>query len=209
MKKTIFLLASLAAIPGIGQATVIELSATVTDSKNSDRSWSDNILRTYYKDNIGYLDGFIKFDLSGIDNNSVINSITLTTFNKNNSTNDPQIRLYHVNNDTWARGSSYPGLNESVSDIHSGFTVADGAAHDWALDVSTFDWSADLLDDSLSLGMRNEKTSYSYAYWYGNDNSQFAPTLTIDYSSESVPEPSMIVLIGLGLAGVGFSRKKK
>lgn len=210
MKKIIYLFACLFALPGISQAAIIELSASDTGSMSSTNTWNDDRLRAYYSS--GYLDGFMKFDLSEIDDNSIINAITLTTFHESgfgNPHNDPLVSLYHVDNDAWARGSSHPGLNNLVSGNYSGFPGGEGVAYDWVFDVSAFDWSTDLFDNTLSLGMRNEKTSYSYVYWHGSDNSLFAPKLTIDFSAASVPEPTSIALLGLGIAGIGFLRKKK
>lgn len=209
MKKIILLTLTFLGCFGTAQATVVDISAFDTGSMTSTNTWNDDRLRAYYSGS--HLDGFMKFDLSGLDDSITINSITLTTYHEqgySNPLNDPQVRLYHVTNDSWSRGSSHPGLDEAVSGIYSGFPSTSYTAFEWDLDVSAFDWSADLFDDTLSLAMRNEKTSYSYVYWHGSDNQQYAPTLTIDYDINAIPEPAIALLLGFGLVAVGVTRRK-
>lgn len=187
-------------------AANINIYASDTGSMSSSGgTWNDNLLRAY----LG-VDGFMKFDLSGISDNSIINSITLTTYHSSafsNPVNDPQVAIYHVSNDSWSRGSNHPGLNEVLTSQQSGFPSNNYVPYDWSLDVSAFNWLADLTDNILSLSMRNEKTSYSYVYWHGSDSGIYAPMLSLEYSV--VPVPAAVWFFGSGLLGlIGVARRK-
>ena len=110
--------------------------------------------------------------------------MTLRTYHEEgfgNPHEDPQVRLYRTADDSWARGQTdpHPGLDEQLTDIHSGFPAGDLVPWDWEIDVNAVDWSTDLADDTLSILMRNEKTEYSYVYWYGSDVSPAPPVLTV------------------------------
>ncbi len=212
MKKLLLSGIILACVSGIAQATVMEVSAFETGSMSANRIWNDDRLRAYYSDSVGNIDGFMQFDLSALDDNASISSITLTTFHEygyGNPLNDPQVSIYHVTNDAWSRGSNHPGINESISDIYSGFPSTSNTSFEWVLDPLAFDWAADIQDNLLSLAMHNELNSYNYVYWHGSDNQLYAPKITIEYSIESIPEPAFFSLLGLGLIGLGYVRNRK
>lgn len=174
------------------RADVVVLTAI--DSKSmapSGQNWNDNNVRAYYgQGEVGYADGFMKFDFSSIPNGAVINSMVLTTYGFGNPYGNPEVRIYRVADDSWQRGPTdpYPGLDEGLTGLHTGFPVDALEPYDWDLDVGAADWSIDQTDDVLSLGMRNEKTSYSFVYWNGSDVAPAPPTLTVEYGGGQCPE---------------------
>ncbi|GAA5214648.1 hypothetical protein ACFSJ3_05355 [Corallincola platygyrae] len=202
--------AALLSLSSIANAGMLTVSAFDTGSMSATNSWNDDRLRAYYNQSTGHVDGFMKFDLSVFADDITIESMTLTTYHEEgfgNPYQDPEVSIYHVNDDSWSRGSSHPGLNEQLTTAQTGFPGGDYIAYDWILDIDAFDWLADLSDDTLSLAMRNEKESYSYVYWHGSDNQMWAPTLTINYTSD-VPAPAPLALLALGILGLVTRRTK-
>jgi len=188
-KRTIICLAALVLCvvvhPQTTGADTVALTAQDTDSINTlGQNWNDNRLRAYYDLTLYHVDGFMKFDLSSIPDSAVITSMTLTTYYEPDKYSDPNVRIYRVGDDSWSRASTgdpHPGLNEVLTPEHTTFPDTDLAPHTWPLDVNAADWTMDLLDNVLSLGMRNEKSDYSYIYWYGSDSSPAPPVLRVTF----------------------------
>lgn len=176
----------------VGTATTTVLTAidSKTISSVSNANWNDNRFRAYWNSaSQGYVDGFVKFDLSSIPNSAVITGLTLRAYHEEgfgNPASDPEVRAYRVNDDSWSRGATdnHPGVAEALTPIMTGFPTADLVPVDFVLDVSAASWAGDLLDDQLSLLLRNEAGSvsrYSYVYFYGSDASPAPPELIVEY----------------------------
>ncbi|MHC4575620.1 MAG: DNRLRE domain-containing protein, partial [Planctomycetota bacterium] len=157
------------------------------------QNWNDNRLRAYYKVDIDHIDGFMKFDLSSIPDAAVITSMTLTTYYEGPAYQNPNVRIYRVADDSWSRASTvdpHPGLDQVLTPAHTSFPDTPLAPYTWSLDVNAADWTLDLLDNVLSLGMRNENETYSYVYWCGSDPSPAPPELTVTF----IVPPNTLVL---------------
>jgi len=189
-RSLLFTVAALALAAPLAAQTTVTLTAIDTDCIDTNGSnWNDNRLRAYWSSR--FVDGFMKFDLSSIPDGSNITALKLTTYHEygfGNPSNDPEVQIYRVANDGWARSNTsdpHPGLNEVLSPVHSGsFPVNDLVPYDWDLDAGAANWLLDLADDTLSLAMRNEAGNvgrYSYVYWYGSDASPAPPILEITY----------------------------
>lgn len=176
----------------VGTATTTVLTAidSKTISSVSSDNWNDNRFRAYWNSaSQGFVDGLVKFDLSSIPNSAVITGMTLRAYHEDgfgNPSSDPEVRAYRVNNDSWSRGATdnHPGIAEALTPIMTGFPTADLVPVDFVLDVSAASWAGDLLDDQLSLLLRNEAGSvgrYSYVYFYGSDASPAPPELIVEY----------------------------
>lgn len=86
------------------------------------------------------------------------------------------------------RGSWLVGLlNDGSGTLYSAGTEGSGA------------WT------TQSVGL----TSSSYIYIYANGQIGAGDLDNVTFNTNPVPEPASIALLGLGLAGLGFSRKKK
>lgn len=185
------MLVALALVPAPASAQNTTVTLMATDSKSinpAGSNWNDNRLRAYYNSSTGPVDGFVKFNLSSIPDTAAIVRMVLTTYHEEgfgNPWGDPQVRIYRVAVDTWARGQNdpYPGLNEVLTPTHSGFPSGNLISWDWDLDVNAANWSVDLVDNVLSLGMHNLNTVYSAVYWYGSDTLPAPPRLEIEYTS--------------------------
>jgi hypothetical protein len=176
----------------VGAATTTVLTAidSKTISSVSNTNWNDNRFRAYWNSpSQGFVDGLVKFDLSSIPNTATITSLTLRAYHEEgfgNPRDNPEVRAYRVTDDGWSRGAtdSHPGVAEVLTPIMTGFPTADLVPVDFVLDVSAANWSGDLLDDKLSLLLRNEAGSvgrYSYVYFYGSDGSPAPPELIVEY----------------------------
>jgi hypothetical protein len=180
------ILLSAAAMP----QTTITIPAHDSKCMNTTGSnWNDNRFRAYWSGD--YVDGVAKFNLSGIPNGATITGVTLRAYHElgfGNPHQDPEVRVYRTATDSWARGQSdpHPGLNESLTGIHTGFPSADLIPVDFVLNANAIPWATDLADDVLSLVLRNEAGlvgRYSYVYFYGSDAVPAPPELIVEYTS--------------------------
>lgn len=175
-----------------GLSTSVTLTAT--DSKTmasvSSQNWNDNRFRAYWSSTSqGFVDGFVKFDLSTIPDSATITGLTLRAYHEEgfgNPNADPEVMVYRVGTDSWSRSAtnSHPGLDEALTGIYTGFPSADLVPVDFVLDVNAANWLDDLSDDTLSLALRNEAGNvgrYSYVYFYGSDASPAPPELIVTY----------------------------
>jgi len=151
-------------------------------------------------------DGIVKFDLSAVPDDATITAMTLRTFHESlfgSPFDNPRVQIFRSSGDSWSNDNQtdlHPGLQEPLTDIHISFPLADRAPYDWSLDVEAADWSADLLDDTLTLVMSNVNTSYSYVNWYGSNPSGAPPTLTVEF--RTVPEPATLILAIVAICSV-------
>jgi len=226
MKKINCLLALLF-VTGSVNATLLDISVDQDISLASDSpDINQNNLGHQFLwvgDNTGDRDyqGMFGFDMSsltsslGAGDSLLINSITFNAYNNFNDGSGlvdialGNTDLWDANLVTWNtsandHGSLVSSTNVSSADLNSYVS--------W--DVSTINTSEFLLDDYLTfylsipnVGDGNNWHDFESEEWIGTNETY----LSIDYSiiTADVPEPSLLALIGLGLVGVMFSRKKK
>jgi hypothetical protein len=166
------------------------LTAVDSDSIRmiSNQNYADNNVRAYTPvsgDLSDKVDGFMKFDLSSIPDAATITSMRLVTYSMGLYAS-PRVRVYRVSGDGWSRASTgdvHPGLDEVLTLEHTSFSSESGESHDWVLNVGATTWTGDLLDNTLSLALHNEQSSYSYTYWWGSDLPATAPVLLVNWGS--------------------------
>lgn len=215
MKFAAFLLS--ATLASAANAATIDLYVTDTASPwdySGTDTQNDNRLRAYTGSTGNYIDGWMKFDLSGLANNISITAMTLNLYAEGRfgaPHGSPQLQIFRSSFDAWTRGGSgfTTALDETLTAVDPGpFPGIAGTPYSFGLDVNAVNWAADLLDDTLSLVMRNQNTDYSYMYWFGSDQGNFRPTLSIEYQTSSVPLPAGLPLMLGGLAVLGLVRRR-
>ena len=166
--------------------------------------------------------GYMKFDLSAIPDDATITGLSLTTYTWNPTGlvptfGNPRLQVFRSSSDAWTRSGPFPpfpGTDQALTSVITGFPSADKTAYNWTLDPMGGNWATDLTDDTLTLVIRNQRNTLSYAAWYGSGggildpNGDFAPTLRIEYTP-AIPEPTTMALAGIGLAGLGLARLRR
>jgi hypothetical protein len=133
---------------------------------------------------------YLKYDLSSIPDNAVINSVTLYLYCYSAKTTALDLRVYHADDDwqdtavTW---NQQPGTTTLLGN-RVGLTV--NSWNSWSLSPSGI--SEDLADNTLSLQIRHANESLenlgSYGYFRSSEYSpSSAAALDIDYSLPPPP----------------------
>lgn len=195
------------------KAAVITIDSTLTANINDNGFYNFNSsdrLVAYFSDGT-QLNGFMKFDLSALADDVTINSVQLIAYTEGAfgaPANNPLVQISYVSDDAWGRAANtslHSTIGPTISSVYSAFSAAADVQTIFSLNVNAFNFAADLLDNTLSLVMRNPNTAYSYMYFRSSNIN--APQLVIDYTPAQVPptdvpEPTGIVLLALGLLGL-------
>ena len=160
-------------------------------SMNETIVWPDNRLRAYWSSSLLNVDGFLLFDVSGIPDTETVVSLTLRCYLENSygsPYSGPVVDVYYSGDDGWGRDTVPAGqLSLDVllaSDILFSSYMP---YYDFVLDVDAHDWSVDLLDNEICIGLRNGVSYYSYVYFFGayGEPIGLPPELTIETSTSS------------------------
>jgi hypothetical protein len=154
--------------------------------------------------------GLVQFDLSGISGVSAIQA-QLDLYHLYNSVPGASFALYRVTspwNESTVTWNSAPSIDTSPVSV---LNISDSDAEIWRhWDVT--DLVQGWLDgtyENFGLMLARLDTLNPVAYFASKEHGiDYAPTLSIDQDQAAVPEPSTFILLGTGLVGICFLRRK-
>ena len=220
--KKLSLLAVLILFPALANAGVITTVAV------SDLTVSDNNSDGFMDSALSSTDGFIRvfgvssvqrgvweYDLSSVDSPSTINSVSVL-FEDRGTTIPGEVFLYGYAGD----GVSSISDGDLISNLIGSFSFGSTS--------SQLDYNISL-DTSFFQGLIDSNAAYAGIVMVSSDETGFGPggdicsiestysqcagttgsSLTIDFGPASVPEPSAILLLSLGLGSFGFARRRR
>ncbi len=134
--------------------------------------WRDNRVRAYTGSGSSPLDihGLLKFDFSKVPDTSKILAVrmVLTLEHKYGSPkSNPVVDVFWSADDKWTRSNASRTSGKPAAKV--GWHVIDftGNTHVFPMDLAAHDFSGDLKDDRVTLGIDNVNPAYSYVYFYG------------------------------------------
>ena len=144
---------------------------------------------------------YLKFDLTPIEDNANILSITLRG-TAEAYTGDSVLKAYHVDDDTLG-GSTYSGIVYNSFHSYNSYLGVENAQgfETYAWDISAYNYQQDLNDNTLTLAITSD-TRAEGGHWV-----RFNRDFQLDVNYQTVPEPSTIAFVGIFGGGLWFVRR--
>ena len=162
--------------------TSVTLDAVDSASVRSDNfdNYPDNTLRVYSNNDLDFkVNGFIKFNLSSLPDHAEVNSISLTLV-VGSTYNSPNLDIYYVETDNWTRTDT-PANGFLLTSLLSTNNTSFDTTNTYELDLTAWNISSDLTDNTLTIGLTSPKNDYSYVYFEGSDYGT-RPVLDVSYT---------------------------
>jgi len=165
-----------------GSTTVsVFADESVSVSYPNNQVWNDNRVRAYTSGSLDVV-GWMSFDLSNLASSDTITAATLHLHEEWGSVSGtPYMEVVESTASSWTRagvaGASSLPRGAAVSAQFTSFSI--GSWNSFPLDVSLWDWTADIASGGASLGIDNTNSAYTYVYFHGPDVAAMTPELEL------------------------------
>ena len=117
--------------------------------------------------------------MSSLPDNAEVNSISLTLV-VSSTHNSPNLDIYYVETYNWTRTDT-PANGISLTSLLNTNNTSFDTTNTYELDLTAWNMSSDLIDNTLTIGLTNPKNDYSYVYLQGSDYGT-RPLLDVSYT---------------------------
>ena len=213
-KPSLLILAALCGAP-LSAATISIYAAADSrlDQASPNGTWIPDSMGTL--DIVNYMpgqerSGIFQFSLAALPTGATITGATLRLFDTGWNNADTTWLFWHADS-SWNSSSVTWNTFSTDSNVLVG-SLAGSAGwqyNGWTIDLSGWDWTADVIQGAATFQLREEYGNFS-----ANGNSFYSvssptpgvhPYLEIEYSGGSeTPEPGTFALLGAGLAAAAF-----
>ena len=145
--------------------------------------WQDSNVRAYNYPPNSDLSGWMLFDLSTIPQNREIKTVDIQMFQMGDAHNNPELVFWYSSFDNWTRENVLPGSIPRETIVSTSFNSFTGNTwHNYSLNTEMWDFSSDVSDGWLTIGLDNQSQAYSYVYFHGVDDPGTQPKLKVVYA---------------------------
>ena len=160
--------------------------------------WRDNRVRAYTGSGASPLDihGLLKFDFSKVPDASNILAVrmVLTLEHRYGSPrNKPVVDVFWSADDKWTRAAATKANGTPAAWVNWHVVDFFGNVHVFPLDLAAHDFTADLKDDLVTLGIDNVNPAYSYVYFFGPTGSPAGPAPYLEVVTGGGPTRQRVI----------------
>jgi len=202
MKKVVFSIVMMA-VMGVVLSFVPVASAVTIDIAPSYAGTSSYATTSDYICEKDAYEFWLKFDLSSIPSTAVLSSASLRTELRNSPSGTVERTLWYDAGDNFTEDA----LVGTVMSSNTAFTL-----ETFGINTAALNWAGDLSDNTMTLMVTGPQDGSHVCGWLntGGVAAQGTTFLSLDLDGQPVvPEPTSMILMGIGLAGAALRRRRK